>query len=103
MKYEGSGFYTVFGSDRAQRVMIGISTSKDSLLETTYNGISLDLSFWINDTAYGIENSGDQMTLNISRYSNGTINGTFSGTISDSHGDKKTITDGRLNNLQVYY
>jgi hypothetical protein len=103
MKLGGSSFYSVCGADKSHELLIGISTSNDSLLETTYSGISLDLSFTINDTAYGIINNGDQMTLNISRYSNGTIDATFSGTVSDSHADKKTITEGRLNDLKVYY
>jgi hypothetical protein len=98
----GSGFYTVYGSDKVHEVLIAIATSKDSLLETTYSSDLLDVSFTINDTAYGI-NNGDQMTLNISRYSNATIDATFSGTVSDSHGNKKAITEGRLNNLKVYY
>ena len=102
MKPQGSGFYSVYGSDKVHEVLIAISTSNGSLLETTYNSISLDASFAINDTAYGIINSGDQLTLNVSRYSNGTMDATFSGTISDSHADKKTITDGRLVELRVY-
>jgi hypothetical protein len=82
--------------------LIAIATSNDTLLETSYSGGFVDVSFTINDTAYGL-NNGDQLTINISRYSNGTIDATFSGTISDIYSDKKTITEGHLNNLKVYY
>ena len=101
-KPSGSNIYAVYGSDKIHEVLIGILTTNNILLETDYGTSSLSVSFTIDGTGYGI-NNGDQLTMNISRFSNGTIDATFSGTISDIHSNKKVITDGHLNNIRVYY
>jgi hypothetical protein len=97
-----SGYYTVYGSDKSTEAMIVIATQQDTLAETTYSTGPVEIAINVSDTSYGI-NNGDQITINITRYSNGTIDATFSGTVSDIYSDRKTITDGRLSNIKVYY
>jgi hypothetical protein len=95
-----SNYYAISGESKTEGALLIISTP-DHLSATTYSTGLVSVSFNIDNTPYGI-NSGDSITVKISRYSNGTIDGTFSAIISDANANKKTITDGRLNNIKVY-
>jgi hypothetical protein len=92
-----SNYYVISGESKTDGALLIISTP-DHLSTTTYSTGSVSLSLKIDNTPYG----ADAITVNISRYSNGTIDGTFSASVSDANANKKTVTDGHLNNIKVY-
>jgi hypothetical protein len=98
----GSNYYTIYGADKTNTVLIAIVTANGVLSESSYSGGSVDVSFTIKDTAYGVTGGGEQIAVNVLRNSGGTIDATFSGTVSDLYSNKKVITEGRLNNLKIY-
>lgn len=100
-KYSGSTFYTFIGENKNYSILLGVETQQGSLSTITYSGGVVDVGFIINDTTFGINHNGDEMSITISRYSNGTVDGTFSGTISDRDSTQKNITQGQFSNLKV--
>ena len=98
----GAGYYTITCFEKTYGALIAIPTGHDSLQAKTYTG-ELGAKFLVNGNSYGIVNIHDSIILNITRYSYGSVDGTFSGAFSDTAQNTISITEGKLNNLKVYY
>jgi hypothetical protein len=99
-KAAGSGYYNISGFEKTYGIFIAIPTGHDSLLAKSYTG-DLRISVLANGGLYGIGYIHDSIIVNITRYSHGSVDGTFSGGFSDSN--RISITEGKLNNLKVYF
>jgi hypothetical protein len=101
-KVVGSGYYAVSGLEKTYGVVFSIPTGQDSLQAKSYTG-DLGITVLTNGVPYGIHDIHDSIIVNITRYSHGSVDGTFSGGLSDTSRDRISITEGKLNNLKVYF
>jgi hypothetical protein len=104
------GCYTVLPANSTLCSIIAEETNYAVLLDIhiqnnfiigAYTGAVLTPYFFINTITYGINSTTDAITVNVTRYSNGTMDGNFSGMVSDNTGSEKTITQGKFSNLNV--
>ena len=102
-KSYGSGYYSITGLETTYGASIAIGTGHDSLQTKTYTGGTLSVNFVVNNVSYGIINIQDSILVNITRYSSGSIDGTFSGSFSHDSLNRISVTEGKLNNLKVYF
>jgi hypothetical protein len=100
--------FRIFGTDSAYAMDFDIPLPNDTLLTGTYRFDTYDPaivngSFVVNGYWYVLNTSLESMTIDILRYSNGTIDATFSGKIGYTAGSMRVITDGRMSNVKVIY
>jgi hypothetical protein len=98
----GSGYYNISGFEKTYGISISIPTGHDSLLAKTYTGY-LGINILANGGLYGIGDIHDSIIVTITRYSHGSVDGTFSGGFSDTSRNRISVTEGKLNNLKVYF
>ena len=107
MTGKNSHTFQISGTDSAYSMCFDIHLPNDTLLTGTYrydpyNPGAVWGTFDINGDWYVLNNAIKPITINILRYSNGTIDATFSGQFGYSTASMKTITEGRMSNIKVY-
>jgi hypothetical protein len=95
LKSSGSGAYLITADDGVNSMIININ-APSGLSIGAYNEVQVNGFFRVN----GISYLPGQITVNIIRNHNGTIDGTFSARVGDFNGNIKTVTDGHFFNFK---